>query len=103
MRLKKERSENVSTCSINLLFSVTLKSFMANGRTVWAKMHEARNERTKQLNGNCLGSCNRPIVMQRKTGLVERLGSNVFAHISRPHVRGESPLVAEKKNTVYAF
>ena len=97
MRLKKERSENVSTCSINLLFSVTLKSFMANGRTVWAKMHEARNERTKQLNGNCLGSCNRPIVMQRKTGLVERLGSNVFAHISRPHVRGESPLVAEKK------
>lgn len=96
MRLKKERSENVSTCSINLSFSVTLKSFMANGRAVCAKMHEARNERTKQLNGNCSGSCNRPIVIQRISGLVERLGPNVFAHLSRPHVRGKSPLVAEK-------
>ena len=63
MRSKKERSENVSTCSINLLFSVTLKSFMANDRTVCAKVHEARNERTKQLNDNFLGFCNRPIVL----------------------------------------
>ena len=43
-----------------------------------------------------LGSCNRPIVIQEKTGLVERLGPNVFAHLSRPHIRGKSPLVAEK-------
>ena len=55
-------------------------------------MHEARNERTKQLNGNCLGYCNRPIVIQRKTGLVERSGPNVFAHLSRPHVKGKCPL-----------
>ena len=36
---------------------------MANDRTVCAKMHEARNERTKQLNGNFLGFCNNPIVL----------------------------------------
>ena len=102
MHLKKERSENVSTCSINVLFSVTLKSFMANNRTVCAKMHEARNERTKQLNGDFLGSCNLPIVVQRKTGLVERSDPNVFAHFSRPHVRGKIH-VSGWKNTVYAF
>ena len=96
MHLKKERSENVSICSIKVLFSVTLKSFMANNRTVCAKMHEARNERTKQLNGDFLGSCNLPIVVQRKTGLVERSDPNVFAHFSRPHVRGKSTLVAVK-------
>ena len=59
-------------------------------------MHEARNERTKQLNSNCLGYRNRPIVIQRKTGLVERSGLNVFAHLSRPHVKGKSPLVSGK-------
>ena len=58
--------------------------------------------RRQFMNGNCLGSCNRPIVIERKTGLAERLGPNVCAHLSRPHVRGKSPLVAEK-NTVYAF
>ena len=56
--------------------------------------------RRQFMNGNWLGSCNRPIVIQRKTGLVERLGPNVFAQLSRPYVRRKSPLVAEEKYCV---